>query len=105
MKSVISIAIVVVFIGLCISMCNGGCADEKSICLPEGGCHKFQPYGLFSLNKENENIEYEVSTGNVVWSCIFSASVFVPVILIGWYLYEPVGLVDRSRPVGVKGGA
>ena len=54
--------------------------------------YTYEPYGWANYNsKKNPNIEYEIVVGNVAWSLICSASLVIPVILTGWYLYEPVG--------------
>lgn len=89
-------------VGAAISTCWGGCAGSKEVCIKEG-CFTFEPYGLFDEDSvKNDQVEYEVSTGNVVLSVIFVESVVVPVILLGWYLYEPVGVADSAKPKGAS---
>jgi hypothetical protein len=51
-----------------------------------------EPYGLFTSHKKIEGIEYELSVGNIVWSAITIWSVLTPGYLVGWALYQPVGL-------------
>lgn len=60
------------------------CAKEKTI---KG--ETVAPYGWANSSEKNENINYQVSVGNVVLSVIFSETILVPIILTGWYLFEP----------------
>jgi hypothetical protein len=68
------------------------------------GCHgsrvisetRYDPIGLYHLllkpEAEAPGVRYEVCWGNVFWSVILCETIVVPVILVGWYLWEPVGL-------------
>ena len=80
----------------------GGCSQKKYICLGKDNktqCYTFKPYGLFNTEERNPNVKYEVSIGNVIWSVLLSESIAVPLVLIGWYLYEPVGKkMDHNIP-------
>ncbi len=65
--------------------------------------HVYEPYGWIDFNeKKNPNVEYEIVYGNIVWSVIFSASLLIPVILTGFYLYEPVGPKIPDNLKGVE---
>ena len=56
-----------------------------------------EPYGIFNQKTRNDSIKYRVSIGNIVWSVLLSETVVVPVILCGWYLWEPkVKLVNTK---------
>jgi len=68
-----------------------GCgADEKTITLKDGTKKVYQPYGLLNEDEEKDpTIRYKTSKSAVVWSCIFCETIVVPVILCGYYLYEP----------------
>jgi len=61
-------------------------------------------YGTYGIANEkdmrNPNIEYEVSTSSVVLAIIFCETVVVPIYIIGWDLYEPVGKLDPNKPKG-----
>ena len=58
-----------------------------------------QCYGLFDENKlKNENVEYEMSAGNLILSIIFFETIIVPIQYVGYYLYEPVGL-KNTKPI------
>lgn len=90
MGRVISVMLLLLVVGLVFSL-RGGCADEKTICLGQGtDCHTFKPVGVFELDDKNPDIEYEVSIGNIVLSVIFVETIIVPIVLCGWYLFEPV---------------
>ena len=84
-------------------ICGGGCGENKYICIGEDGtdCHTFQQYGLIDSEKENTNVKYEAITGNIVWAVILSETLAVPLIVVGWYLYEPVG--TRGPEAGTPG--
>jgi len=81
-----------------------GCANSKSfenvkVQTPEDTTAYTQidhllvrPYGLFNMDDKVKGIEYEVVIGNVVWSIIGVETVFIPVICLGWYLWEPVSI-------------
>jgi len=79
------------------------CGSDKKICFVnddgEKECHVFQQYGLFDQDKQNPNVEYKVVTGNVVWGILgFEMGLIPPVVLFGWYLYEPVGAKAPGQP-------
>jgi hypothetical protein len=75
-----------------ISLLFLGCAEEKTI----NGV-TYQPYGFFDQNEhKSPNVVYEVNTANVVWSIILFPTVIVPVVVIGWDLWEPVRPFDPN---------
>ena len=101
--TLIELIIVVLLLTIIIApfglVCMGGCGDDKSVCIGEDGtdCHTFEQYGLFDEgDKRNPNVEYDVVIGNVIWSVFLVETIAAPVILVGWYLYEPVGPRDNS---------
>ena len=64
-----------------------GCADKKVI----NGI-EYDTYGLFNQSqKENPNVEYELSVGNIIWSVILSETVIAPIYFLGFSIFEPVG--------------
>jgi hypothetical protein len=101
MKKALVNMIMVVIIATTMS----GCADNKRISTVENNqtvTRVYAPYGIFSQNKENPNVEYEVSIGNVVWGVILFETIIAPIIIFGWYLWEPVGpKVTNSNLAGV----
>ena len=57
----------------------------------------FQQYGIFDANElKHPDVKYEVVIGNVVWGVLLFSTVIVPVLVFGWYLYEPVEWKDPS---------
>jgi len=73
-----------------------GCGDRKTI---DGVT--YGTYGLLNEgSKRNENIEYEVIWGNVVWSVILIETIVAPIYFLGFSLFEPVGKIDHSLPKG-----
>jgi hypothetical protein len=71
---------------------SGGFASSKELVI-DGKTVVVEPYGLGNEDSQkNPDVIYELSTGNIVLSVIFSETVVVPVVLITKYLYEPVGV-------------
>jgi len=75
------------------------------------GCHssrvvegtRYDPIGLYHKISEPEaespDVQYDLCVGNLIWSIILVETIVVPVILLGWYLWEPVGPNDNGyRP-------
>lgn len=72
------------------------CADSKTFTI-NGEKVTVQPYGPADEDVlKNENVVYQVCVGNVILDVIFCESIFVPVWLIGWQLYEPVALKKEA---------
>lgn len=61
-----------------------GCG-EKKICGKE-----YSSYGLFTLGEKDESIKYKFSFSSIFLSVVFSETLMVPVLFIGFALYEPV---------------
>ena len=87
----ICVACIAVIFLLILSVTRGGCANSMQVCIGEN-CSDAQPYGVFDQEVKKEGVQYKVSVGNVVLSAIFIETIFVPVVLCGWYLWEPVGV-------------
>jgi hypothetical protein len=54
------------------------------------------PYGWMTKEEKIPGVEYELCSGNIVWSCILSETVIAPVLLTGVGLYEPVNYVEPN---------
>lgn len=68
------------------------CASSKTFQI-DGKEVEVKPYGW--ANKEasyNNNVIYEVSLGNAIWSVIGFETIILPIWLTGWQLFEPVKL-------------
>ena len=79
---------ILLIITLCFVVCS--CADDKTFVNEKGKTFTAKPYGWANKNDEKiKNVTYDISVGNVVWSVIFSETIVIPVLLTGWYLFEP----------------
>lgn len=68
------------------------CAGDETLTL-NGKTRTFEPYGWADKDLvKNDSIIYTVSVGNIVWSAIFVETIFVPIWLTGWYLWEPTAV-------------
>lgn len=94
------------FIGMVmVVMVLASCATSRSLTIDVEGVpetHVFQPYGAFNMFDKNPDVRYGVSIGNLVWSALFCQTVIVPVVLMGWFMMEPIGTVDDSGLKGVR---
>ena len=76
-----------------------GCANPKTI---DG--ITYDTYGLANKDQVmNPDIEYKIVFGNVVWSIILSETIIVPVYMVGWSMWEPVGKKDLNAVKGQIG--
>ena len=61
-------------------------------------------YGTYGVANEkdmrNPNIKYEVSGWAVFWAIVLSETFVAPVYIIGWDLYQPVGVLDPNEIKG-----
>ena len=66
------------------------CADSKELTINNQHVY-VKPYGWADYETaKNDSVMYRVSVGNVVWSVLLSETIVAPIILTGWYLYEPI---------------
>jgi hypothetical protein len=82
---------------LIISILLTSCAREKKIIFTNEDGTKTEkivtPFGLINeYDQRNNDVAYKINVGNIIWSVIAIETIIVPVILIGWQLYEPIGL-------------
>jgi hypothetical protein len=73
---------------------NISCADSKTFKI-DGKDVLVEPYGWADLSTKKENIRYETNVGNVVWSIILCETIVAPVVFTGWYLFEPIELINK----------
>jgi hypothetical protein len=92
MKRILAMALVLALVA-----CLSGCAKARTIEFSEGS-RKVEPYGLyvelFDKSRKDPAVEYKLNVPDVVLSIIFSETIVVPIILCGWYLWEPAGPKD-----------
>lgn len=73
------------------------CADSKTFEKADGTKFVAEPYGWANYqSKKIKGVIYEVNTGNIIWDILMVETVFVPVWLTGWELYEPVSYVEPN---------
>ena len=70
---------------------NISCADSKTFEI-DGKQVTVEPYGWADLGGKNKEVKYKANVGNVVLSIIFCQTIVAPVVLTGWYLFEPIEL-------------
>lgn len=56
-----------------------------------------EPYGMFNTSKKKSGVLYRASVGNIIWSVLLLETVVVPVVLCGWYLWEPKEMIDIDK--------
>jgi len=99
MKKMLSAFLIVAM--LCLMIFVNGCANSRDVDIKDDSGkdvkYNFKPYGIFNPSNAHPQVQYRVSWGNIIWSAILMPTVVVPVIMIGWYLYEPCG---QRVPVG-----
>lgn len=76
-----------------------GCADSRIFRRADGTEFTAQPYGWMTKDHKIEGVEYELSAGNIVLSCIFGETVVVPVLLTGLELWEPVSYNEPGKEI------
>ena len=82
-----------------------GCANSKRISISKTDktgkttyqLVKVQPYGMFEADETVDGVEYSLSIGNVIWAIIFVETIVIPIIIVGWYLFEPDGLKPELK--------
>lgn len=89
MKKIIALFLILSFAGVL------GCADSHRVC-NDGTCRTCEPYGFANKEVKCSGAVYEVSGGNVVLSVLFSETLVVPILLLGWQIFE----VDCDQTLG-----
>jgi len=69
-------------------------ANSKVLTI-NGKAQEVKPYGWANEETKNDKVLYHVSVGNVVWSIIGIENVIMPVVLTGWFLYEPAEVIGE----------
>jgi hypothetical protein len=73
------------------------CADSKVLNI-NGKDVLVEPYGWMDETEfKNDSVVYRVNTGNIIWSIVGVETIFVPVVLTGKYLYEPVSKIEQKQ--------
>lgn len=73
------------------------CADSKTFERADGTKFVAEPYGWANYQSNKiDGVVYEVCADNIFWGVITVESIFIPVWLTGWELYEPVSYVEPN---------
>ena len=70
------------------------CADNKTFKKADGTEFIAQPYGWMTKEKAVDGVNYELCTGNIVWSVILSETIVAPILFTGLELWEPVSYTE-----------
>lgn len=82
--------IAVIFIGLIFLV---ACSDSKVI----NGI-EYDTYGLLNQgDKKNEEIQYKVCWGNVVWGVLLIETIIAPIYFFGFDMFEPVQVIPEVK--------
>lgn len=58
---------------------------------------EYKPYGVLSVDRKVDNIQYKKKISSIVLSIIFVETVIVPVVLIGYKLFEPENELTKGE--------
>jgi hypothetical protein len=76
----------------CVTLTLSACADPKVI-----NGKEYQPYGFANeQTRKDPNIVYEIPAANWIVGIVFSETLLVPGYIIGWDLFEPVGVKSKD---------
>lgn len=68
------------------------CADSKTI-----NGKEYEPYGILDQDDvKDPKIKYKVVWGNVVWGALLVETVVAPIVIFGFYLWEPEKLKENN---------
>lgn len=82
---------------LCTSIAMTSCADSKTFTKADGTTFTAHPYGWMCQEMKKEGVEYEVNTGDVVLSIVFSETIVAPILLTGLDIFEPVAYYETNN--------
>lgn len=85
MKKLISIIVVSVLLTV-------NCAGTKMLNGTE-----YKSYGVLSTDRKKENVCYETRKKSIVLSIIFCETIIVPLVLLGYKLFEPEKTIDQGE--------
>jgi len=91
----------------CFCLVVVGCGSDRRVCFKADDginkdCQTYGQYGLFNeSDMRNPKVQYKVIVGNIVWSIVLVETIVVPLVVVGWFLFEPVGPKNPKNPPGV----
>lgn len=75
------------------------CSEPKEIRFRDGSVRTVPPYGFINElsqdDKKNPDVIYKISLKDIVLSVILCETIIVPIISLGYNLWEPVGAVEK----------
>lgn len=81
-----------IIIALLLSVMLVSCAHEQTI-----NGQIYEPKGIVTMDEKDSNIKYRLCVGNVVWACVLSGTIVAPVVICGWYLWEPAYALSSNK--------
>ncbi len=66
-----------------------GCGHPLVAMTPQGW-KEYPTVGLFNEEKRSNDVCYELSMGNVIWSIILIETIVFPVYFVGWSIFNPI---------------
>jgi hypothetical protein len=75
------------------------CANEKVLPISHKGKTeqvKIIPYGFFNMEQKNDQVLYRLSAAGIILGIILCETIIVPVIVAGWYLWEPISTISNN---------
>jgi len=86
--------IFLIIIFFCSMIC--GCGNPAKI-----NGYTYDTYGIINeADKKNPDIEYHIIIGNLIWSLILAETIIAPIYFIGFSLFEPIGVKNKTAPKG-----
>jgi hypothetical protein len=84
MKKLIAVALIAALLA--------GCGQPQTI-----NGKQYETYGFLNSDSyKHDNICYQVSVGNVVWSILLVSTIVAPVYFVGFSIFNPVKAKDEN---------
>ena len=71
------------------------CADSKKFKKLDGTEFIANPYGWASTDQKIDGVQYQLCSGNIVWSIILGETIIAPILFTAYGLYEPVEYIEK----------
>lgn len=77
---------------ICLCLFIAACASDKNI-----NGKEYNAYGIFTQDEKNECVVYHLSPGSIFWSIVLCETIVVPVLIVGFDLWEPVKVKENCK--------
>ena len=84
--------ILMVMVMLLIVFSFTGCSNS----MYDGNGGVIKGYGWANSDTKWDNVAYQTSISAVAFSAIFIETTVIPIILTGWFLFEPVAMIEED---------